>query len=665
MKLSIIIPTYNRTAYLSECLASIDGEKENLPEYEIIVIDDGSSVAETKRNRYLCRRYGALWFGHARNRGMAVARNSGIMKAVGEWIAFIDDDIRVERGWGSACREVLSSVPADIVGIEGRVSGEGEGLWDREVEVSEGGSCLTCHIFYRREVLLKAGCFDERFEIEGPFHEDQELALRVLESGGIIYDPSLSAVHMPRKVRLLRYLLRTPSRIEKILKADFYLYRKHPADYKIFRHSKTFFGTYRSVLFKYLFSSFKRRSRESIYSHPVQAAVLALSCILAQFRALTLLPYFVGRGKSRAARTEVWFAAAIPGQSHGGVNRLMLGLANGLKSRGMKVRMIYQDRSTGGYPLFSFTLGLRLLIRCLNPPDWLIARSTDAFFPCLIRKIVPMSTRIVLQNHGWEEYVYQIQKNLPAGIVENPVTWKARLLRFPMLRTTLRMADYCFCGTVDDIRWLQRKYPAAAPKLRYLPNGVQCSRKTESVRQDSPSPEFLSVGTLTWRKNIDYTLKLFRRVVFFRPKAALFCVGTGRLPENGFDDAGGRITFVPSVPMNTIGEWYERCPFFMHTARYEGGHSLALLEAMAGGAVPFVSPVPSTLEIIRHDRNGIVLGGTDPEKDAGLIMSVVDDADRVRELSANARRTAFRNRWRRQVSRLCRIFNEREGPLSM
>jgi glycosyltransferase involved in cell wall biosynthesis len=659
MKLSIIIPTHNRTDYLKECLVAVNDEKARLPEHEIIVIDDGSSEAEIKRNQYLCRRYGAYWFGHDRNRGMAVARNSGIMKAVGEWIAFIDDDIRVEQGWGDAVMKALSSVPPDVVGIEGRVSGSGEGLWDREVEVSEGGACLTCHIFYKREALLSAGCFDEQFEFEGPFHEDQELAVRMMRLGRIVFEASVSAEHMPRKVRLLKYLLSTPARIEKILRADFYLYRKHPEAYHTFRHAKTFYGTYFSVLFKYLSTSFKRRSAESVRAHPLQAVVLAISCLIAQMRALMMLPYFIRRGRVVTSPREVWFAAAIPGSSQGGVNRLMLGLAEGLRRRGFRVKMIYQGNPAGGYPAFSLVLAIRLLLRLFNPPGWIIARSTDAFFSLLLRKMLPLSTRIIVQNHGWEEYVFEIQKKLSAAIIENPVTWKARLLRFPMLRATLHMADRCLCGTIDDMRWIGGRYPVVRSKLRYVPNGVVCQRHTDAADREMRSPEFLCVGTLTWRKNLTYALELFKRIATARQDARLFCVGTGREPGEGFNDDGGRVTFIPSVPMETIGEWYERCPFFIHTARYEGGHSLALLEAMSGGAVAFVSPVPSSLEIVRHNRNGIVLSGANPDKDAALIMTVVDDTEMVRELSSHARRTAFRNRWNRQVDRLYRVLNER------
>ena len=108
--------------------------------------------------------------------------------------------------------------------------------------------------------------------------------------------------------------------------------------------------------------------------------------------------------------------------------------------------------------------------------------------------------------------------------------------------------------------------------------------------------------------------------------------------------------------MDAIDQWYRRCPFFIHTSRYEGGHALVLLEAMAHGAVCFVSPEPSNLEVVADGRNGIVLDGHNSEKDIRLIRDVIADGARCRMLSANARRTALRQRWERQAGRLMRVL---------
>lgn len=655
--ISIVVPTCNRVHYLSLCLASLHREKEAIPHVEVVVVDDGSSDNVKEQNRQLCAGYCVRYIPCRHNRGMAVARNVGIQAARGEWVVFIDDDVTVDEGWGGALAKLLAGVSAEVVGIEGKVCGIGTGLWDREVEVTSGGSCLTCHIAYRKKALLAAGCFDEQFEHEGPFHEDQELAVRMLRIGKIVFEPSIVALHMPRKVHLLQYLVRAHKRIEQVLRADYYFYRKHPVGYRRFRHARTFFETYRAVLFKYAYTTIRRREAAALLRHPLQTAVLAASCLAAQMRAWTMLPYFLARPGVAGALKEVWFAAAIPSNSQGGVRRLMMGLADGLVRSGYTVKLVCHHFDRGGYFLFSLMLAVRLAARLFNPPDVIIARSTDAFFPLLLRKLLPLKTRILLQNHGWEEYVYEVQQRLPATLVNNPVTWKAHLLRFPMLRATLRMADCCLCGTIDDARWIGRKYPRARKKLRYVPNGVALGNTVSPFENSTVPYDFLTVGTLTWRKNYPYAFELFYRVTAECPQARLYCVGTGSVPGSHVAAKHAiNVSFIPVVPMQDMESWYARCPFFIHTSRYEGGHALVLLEAMSYGAVCFVSPISSNLEVIVHGHNGVVLNGGAAEKDARLLVATLNNRELLQKLSVNARHTARRHRWERQTARLVRVL---------
>ncbi|MBN1129190.1 MAG: glycosyltransferase [Chitinispirillaceae bacterium] len=660
MLISVIIPTLNRTDYLRQCLAALGAEIGSRSDAEIIVVDDGSLPGAREKNRALCAAQGVIYLLQEKNRGMAVARNAGIKQAQGSWIVFIDDDICVDTRWGAALRDLLGRLPGDVAGIEGKVVGMGGGVWDREVQVQGGGLYLTCHIAYKRDLLLKAGCFDEQFEHEGPFHEDQELGVRVRNLGRIIFEPSFVAFHLPRRVKLLRYVRDAPARIEKMLKADFYFYTKHPGRYHDFRHAKTFWGTYAAVLFKYPYVTFKRRNARQILSHPLQVLALAVACVVSQLRAWTLLPYFIGRATRLKKPTIVWFAAAIPAGSRGGVMRLMTGLADGLRKKNYAPELIFcaKDPGPAGYLWFSLRLALKLALQLHNPPRWIIARSTDAFFSCVLRKLLPVKTRIILHNHGWEEQVYEVQKGIPALEVAHPVSWKARLLRFPLLRATLAMADYCLCGTIADMRWIRDRYSWSTKKLRYVPNGVTEQPVRLRTEQAEWSPDFLYVGTLTWRKNIRYAFLLFRLVSVSFPRARLYLVGTGAMPALGLtEEEKDRVFIESSVAMEEMRQWYERCPFFIHTARYEGGHSLALLEAMSYGAVPFVSPIPSNREIVVPGRNGVVLDGADVQKDAATVIAVMADKDLLARLSRGAWRTAMRNRWERQVLRMERVLS--------
>ena len=99
MILSIIVPVYNAAPWLGRCLDSrldqgLDGDA-----YEILLIDDGSTDASPD----ICRQYAAAHSGiqvfRQENSGQWTARNRGLERARGEWIAFVDaDDCLVSRG---------------------------------------------------------------------------------------------------------------------------------------------------------------------------------------------------------------------------------------------------------------------------------------------------------------------------------------------------------------------------------------------------------------------------------------------------------------------------------------------------------------------------------------------------------------------------------------
>ena len=96
-KISIIVPVYNVGNYLSRCLDSVLAQKHE--NWECILVDDGS----TDRSGLICDEYSArdsrfIPF-HKPNGGVSSARNFGITKARGEWIAFVDSDDTLLPGY--------------------------------------------------------------------------------------------------------------------------------------------------------------------------------------------------------------------------------------------------------------------------------------------------------------------------------------------------------------------------------------------------------------------------------------------------------------------------------------------------------------------------------------------------------------------------------------
>ena len=106
-RFSIVIPAYNDWIPLKQCLQSL-AQQTNAPEFEVIVVDDGSTEAapEYRRSAAPDHPFTVIQQTHA---GIPAARNRGIRAAKGEVLLFVDADCRLQAG----CLTALSSVIAD------------------------------------------------------------------------------------------------------------------------------------------------------------------------------------------------------------------------------------------------------------------------------------------------------------------------------------------------------------------------------------------------------------------------------------------------------------------------------------------------------------------------------------------------------------------------
>ncbi len=288
MLLSIVIPTHNRSAYLKQCLEALIASTGCAAECEVTVIDDHSRQDIAHINSSLCASMRVGYHYLERNLGAASARNEGIARCTGEWVAFLDDDVCVERDWYDVCVKSVSGLSPEIIGLEGRLEATGDGVWDKEIEVLSGKSYLTCHIVYRKTTLERIGRFDARFASRYPTCEDHELAVRALLWGDILFNPHLCARHLPRTVRPLRYLRDAFYRIRSLLDAEFYFFWKHRDRYHTMRHARTFWGTYKNIVLFHTVATLKRRQISRLLRHPFQSMTLIGASILEQSWALLL-----------------------------------------------------------------------------------------------------------------------------------------------------------------------------------------------------------------------------------------------------------------------------------------------------------------------------------------------------------------------------------------
>jgi cellulose synthase/poly-beta-1,6-N-acetylglucosamine synthase-like glycosyltransferase len=168
---SIVIPTYNRSAILSRCLDSLCNQTFPKDRYEIIVINDGSKdttedILRKFEKKASCR---FIW-STQENNGRSSARNSGIAKSKGELICFIDDDCIAERDW---IKNLTAGFAIDAIGaVGGKIISyktntplqqfiDDSGSVDQETFIKRN-TLITGNAAYRRHVVADIKGFDSR-----------------------------------------------------------------------------------------------------------------------------------------------------------------------------------------------------------------------------------------------------------------------------------------------------------------------------------------------------------------------------------------------------------------------------------------------------------------------------------------------------------------------
>lgn len=106
MLLSIIIPVYNVEKYVNKCLRTLINQIDS--DVEIICVDDGSTDNSGKICDDFAEHNINIHVYHQANRGVASARNFGLSKAKGKYIAWVDPDDYVDSKWFCKLKDVLN-----------------------------------------------------------------------------------------------------------------------------------------------------------------------------------------------------------------------------------------------------------------------------------------------------------------------------------------------------------------------------------------------------------------------------------------------------------------------------------------------------------------------------------------------------------------------------
>ncbi|HMN10847.1 MAG TPA: sugar transferase [Bellilinea sp.] len=186
-KVTVIVPVYNSKAYVVRCLTALQNQNYPRDDYEVIVVDDGSSDDTVAYVRSF-EGIQCLPISHG---GPSVARNAGAKAAKGEILAFTDSDCAPLPGWLSEITAPF--VDPQVIGTKGVycsnqteaaakfVQLEYQYKYERMARLESIDFIDTYSAAYRKDIFLENGGFDETFTL--PSVEDQEFSFRLSQKG--------------------------------------------------------------------------------------------------------------------------------------------------------------------------------------------------------------------------------------------------------------------------------------------------------------------------------------------------------------------------------------------------------------------------------------------------------------------------------------------------
>jgi len=310
-RVSVVIPTFNRQATLALCLQALEIQSLPPEDFEVIVVDDGSSDATQSFCNGFNPRYLLEYFRQS-NAGAGAARRLGVQHARSEFLLFFNDDTIASPGLLAKHLEEQENHRGEKLAVLGdfRLPPAAS---ERALTYfltrnpflfpqvslkagihSQSALFVTCNMSVSRDAVLAAGSFDPRFRVG----EDTDLGIRLMRGGyQVLYVPEALATHQHLPFTI-RDLLR---RAELYAPAQLLLCRKHP---EILGDGAGPFGRLDAESIEMLRGFVSRRERE------IENAVAALE----KYDSLDFKPFFSKKvdGKLIADVVMEGFDQSIP-----------------------------------------------------------------------------------------------------------------------------------------------------------------------------------------------------------------------------------------------------------------------------------------------------------------------------------------------------------------
>jgi glycosyltransferase involved in cell wall biosynthesis len=225
-QLSVVVATLDRCEYLRLCLEALGRQTAPAEDFEVIVVDNGSSDETVSVATELCGELPNVRYVREERRGLSVARNTGVAHSRAAIVAFTDDDAMPHPAWADRIIARFETLPAEVAVLGGEVEPIWEAprpdwlidpllrplsaglMWGPTARLLRDEEWLVeVNIAYRRARLLEFGGFAEQLGRVGTNLMSGEGCInQLMARAGLrcFYDPQILVRHHIPAARLTR-----------------------------------------------------------------------------------------------------------------------------------------------------------------------------------------------------------------------------------------------------------------------------------------------------------------------------------------------------------------------------------------------------------------------------------------------------------------------------
>ena len=689
-RVSVILPTHNRAPLLREAIESVLAQ--TFFDWELVVVDDGSTDGTTESVRLLAEKVGRIRYLRQEKKGVSAARNRGVAEASGEWVAFLDDDDlwlpeKLEKQLAFASQHPECGFlygRADVVDEEGQtVASTPSGSPKTTLEgLVQENTIPILTVLVRKSLIQAVGGFDESLDVA----EDYDLWLRLTRETSFGFQneqlgtyrerfrivPETAARHYQAKARVLGKLAAVvretplyPTVIRRLVGQQYlssllFLLKGETEEARVslkkilsYTRKAPFSGRYRLAAKALFFLAIRRWKRVSRWA----IERMARRCTFMKEDHLKLKsllsPSSLG-GAKEGGRRVLYFEA---GSGRGGSSASLYRLVKVLRGNGITPLLAAKQEGPNIEKIRA--LGIRTFLVPTFKGKWRRLLSEILFLRslCLKEKV-----EIVHLNTG---VVSGLSALFVAKLLKIPVVSHARgnetMFMGHLARMAARWVDeyVCVSSFVREAYGLDRFKPKEAVKTLYDGLEPEAFSIDPLVREDRRrmlrlSEKDVAVGMFARfveGKGQDQFLYAARELLRNHggDNVSFFLVGAdGVQNENPYEkrirDLAKELSLEKKV---TFVEWQSDVKPTLSAMdmvvlpSFGEGLGLALLEAMALGKAVVATNVGGIPELIQNGKEGLLVPPQDPFLLAGAIQELIVDPTKRKNMSELARMKAL------------------------